>query len=189
VRRTGGIIALLAVLAGASWWLGGDSPPVPEPASPLAGETRSIDYRVSGLDIIRMTPSGEPAHRLLATELRHFTDDLTTELSAPTLIVFQSDEPPWEIDAERAWMSADGSLLLLSGAVEINREGGDRTRPMHLVTRELRIQPREDYAETDEAVRVESERDWIDAVGMQAWLRPPSRIKFLSEARGYHEPN
>ena len=62
------------------------------------------------------------------------------------------------------------------------------TRPMRMHTRDLRVQPRQDYAETDEKVRVDSDVDWLEAVGMQAWLRPPSRIKFLSQVKGHHVP-
>lgn len=70
----------------------------------------------------------------------------------------------------------------------IEREAGTTTRPMRIVTSELRVQPSEDYAETDEKVRVESDADWLDAVGLQAWLRPPSRLKFLSQVKGYYVP-
>ena len=57
-----------------------------------------------------------------------------------------------------------------------------------IVTRDLRVQPAQDYAETDEHVRVETDVDWLEAVGMQAWLRPPSRIRFLSRVKGYYVP-
>ena len=85
-------------------------------------------------------------------------------------------------------MSADGSLVLLSGEVLIQREADSNNRPVRILTRDVRVQPSEDYAETDEKVRVESESDWLDAVGMQAWLRPPSRLKFLSQVRGFYVP-
>jgi lipopolysaccharide export system protein LptC len=190
MRNRGRILALLILIAVGSWWLGDDDPrDEPGPAPALTGETRTIDYRISGLDVVRMTPAGRPAHRLRAERLRHFTDDATTELTAPRLRVFQGDAPPWEVDAEQAWMSADGSLMLLTGEVVISRNAGEMTRPVRMTTSDLRVQPRQDYAETDEAVRVEREDDWLDAVGMQAWLRPPSRIKFLSEVRGRHVPN
>jgi lipopolysaccharide export system protein LptC len=181
------LLVLVMVLAAVvSWRL------VQEEKPPSQGITKSgpreIDYYVTGLDVTRMTTAGRPAHRLRAVNLQHYTDDDTTELQQPRLTVYQADGPPWEVDAERAWMSADGSLVLLSGEVLIEREGDVSNRPMRIVTRDLRVQPSEDYAETDEKVRVESESDWLDAVGMQAWLRPPSRLKFLSQVKGYYVP-
>ncbi|MCB1803263.1 MAG: LPS export ABC transporter periplasmic protein LptC, partial [Gammaproteobacteria bacterium] len=119
----------------------------------------------------------------------HFTDDDTTELQQPRLTVYQLDSPPWQVDADGALVSSDGSLILLSGEVAIERAGGSNSRPVRMTTRNLRVQPKQDYAETDEKVRVETDRDWLDATGMQAWFRPPSRLKFLSQVKGYYVPD
>ena len=180
------LILIMVVSAVLSWHLVRDEEPTSQPIT--RSSPREIDYYVTGLDVTRMTTAGRPAHRLRAENVQHYTDDDTTELQQPHLTVYQADSPPWEVDAERAWMSADGSLVLLSGEVLIERAGGEDTRPMRILTRDLRVQPREDYAETDEKVRVESDPDWLDAVGMQAWLRPPSRLKFLSQVKGYYVP-
>ncbi len=188
MRRLGPLLILLMIVAAvASWRLVQQE----EPASPAVAKSgpRTIDYYVVGLDVTRMTAAGKPAHRLLATNLQHYTDDDTTELKQPHLTVYQDDAPPWEIDAASAWMSADGSLVLLSGEVLIQREADSNNRPVRILTRDVRVQPSEDYAETDEKVRVESESDWLDAVGMQAWLRPPSRLKFLSQVKGFYVPH
>ncbi|MGB5199955.1 MAG: LPS export ABC transporter periplasmic protein LptC [Sedimenticolaceae bacterium] len=181
------LLAVLLVCAAVlSWWLLQHNPP--DDPSALSGAQRTVDYYVVGLDVTRMTPAGVPAHRLRAQTLRHFSSDETTELDRPHLTVFQADAPPWEVDAEQARMSADGSLLLLTGEVLIERAAGDATRPIRMQTREVRVKPREDYAETDEKVRVVSNANRLDAVGMQAWLRPPSRIRFLSQVKGHYVP-
>lgn len=183
------VLAALAVLAaGLSWWLGHESSDGEAVTASPAAAVRAIDYRIRGFEVVRMTSAGAPAHRLAAQSLRHFTDDDTTELDQPRLTVFQTDAPPWEVDAQQAWMSADGSLILLTGEVLINRAGDADTPPTRVVTRDLRIQPRDDYAETDERVTVETDTDRLDAVGMQAWLRPPSRLKFLSDVKGLYVP-
>jgi len=180
------LAAILIIVAAISWWFAPSEDSTPQYA-PESG-TREVDHFIAGLDVTRMSDTGQPAHRLRAQNLRHFTDDDTTELQTPHLTVFQVDTPPWEVDAESGWVSTDGSLILLSGEVLIERKGDNDNRPIRLLTSELRVQPAQDYAETDEKVRVESEADWIDAVGMQAWLRPPSRLKFLSQVKGYHVP-
>jgi lipopolysaccharide export system protein LptC len=177
-------LLVLLALALASWlWSGRDSV---SPVDPLARTSeRPLDYRIAGLDVTRMTPAGQPAHRLQAAQLEHFSDDDTSLLNAPRLTVYGEDgTPPWRIDAERARLSADGTTLDLLGAVDIKRAGNEQQRAMHIVTSNLRVVPGADYAETEEAVRVTSESDLIDAVGMQAWFGPSSRIKFLSQVRG-----
>lgn len=180
------LVVLLVLAAGLSWQLR-ERPQAQAPTVERKGP-RTIDYHITGLDVTRMTPAGRPAHRLRAERALHFTDDDTTQLQRPHLTVYQDDSPPWEVDADDALVSADGEWVLLNGDVLIERAGDDDDRPMRIITRELRVQPREDYAETDEKVRVESESDWLDATGMQAWLRPPSRLKFLSQVKGYYVP-
>ena len=188
MRRFRPVLALLLVLAAAlSWWLRDSTPP--QSADTERKGPRDSDYHIRGLDVTRMTPDGAPAHRLQARQVRHFTDDDTTQLEQPHLTVFQDQAPPWEVDADSALVSADGDLVLLNGDVLIERAGDANNRPMNIVTRNLRVQPREDYAETDEKVRVTSNADWLDATGMQAWLRPPSRLKFLSQVKGYYVPS
>ena len=188
MRRFRPVLALLLIAAALISWLMVDRQATDPPLRVAQQGPREIDYAVTGLDVTRMTAAGQPAHRLRARTLRHFDDDDTTELEEPRLTVYQDDEPPWEVDAERAWMSADGSLVLLTGEVVINRAAHANSPPVRMVTRELRVQPRQDYAETDEKVRVETDTDRLDAVGMQAWLRPPSRLKFLSQVKGYYVP-
>jgi lipopolysaccharide export system protein LptC len=181
------ITVLLLVAAVATWQLGGESSDE-DAGMDAPSEERAVDYRVRGFEVVRMTADGAPAHRLRAASLRHFIDDGTSELETPHLTVFQDDAPPWEVDAAQAWMSADGSLILLTGTVVIEREGDAANPPTRLTTSELRVQPRTDYAETDAPVRLETDLDRVDAVGMQAWLRPPSRLKLLSEVEGVYVP-
>lgn len=188
MRRPHRVLASMAVVGALfSWWLSESTQDV-RPILANPNGTREIDYRIHGFEVTRMTPAGIPAHTLTADTLRHFTDDDTTELENPHLTVYQDAEPPWEIDAEQAWVSADRSIVLLTGEVIIDRAGGTKTPPTTIFTRDLRVQPQEDYAETDEAVRVETDVDWLDAVGMRAWLRPPSRIEFLSDVQGFYVP-
>lgn len=179
-------LVLLVLLFVATWVM--LPAPEPEPDAVAPGGERMVDYAIEGLQVIRMTPAGVPAHRLYAPRLRHYVDDGTSAIEQPRLTVYQGDAPPWEIQAEDALVSDDGELVLLRGEVVIEREAGADNRPLRLVTRELRVQPRQDYAETDAAVRVESDADWLEAVGMKAWLRPPSRLSFLSQVNAYHVP-
>lgn len=188
MRHPALLALLLLLFATASWLL--HEPTAPPPAEPVPGQTagRQVDYYLRGLTATTMGADGKPARTLHAAQARHFEDDNTTELEQPRLIVHQGEEPPWEVVSESGLVSAEGDVVLLQGEVQIDRTEGSDNRPLHLKTRNLRVQPREDYAETDEQVRVRSNRDRLDASGMQAWLRQPSRIKFLDDVKGYYAP-
>ncbi len=180
--------SLLLIAAAASWWLSGRHAAQAPAGAGQAQGPRAVDYYLRRLSATRMGPDGRPDRTLETPELKHFPDDDTTELAQPLLTVHQGDDPPWRIRAEHGWISADASLILLGGAVHINREAGPHNRPLQLDTRDLRVQPGQDYAETDEKVRVRSRRDRIEATGMQAWLRAPARIKLLADVKGYYAP-
>lgn len=177
---------LLGALAAGSWWLAGNTPEtVPVHQLP---DKRQVDYYLRKLDSISMSEQGQPARQLMASEVRHYDNDNTTELIDPKLTLYHPGEPPWVITATRGWVSANGDQVLLPGQVNITRAAAPGIKPIHLVTSKVRIQPHQDYAQTDEQVRVRSGKDRIDAVGMHAWFGRSPRIKFLSDVKGYYAP-
>ncbi len=188
MRHTRLVWALFLLLAGLSWWLAEREPP-PALRNEVREGPREVDYYLRRLEATDMGPQGRPARTLTVEELRHYPDDDTTALDAPRLAIYREPgSPPWRVQAERGWVSPDGELVLLQGAVRIDRAAAPGVRPLHIETRDLRVQPRQDYAETDEAVRVRSRRDRLQATGMQAWLRHPARIKLPADVKGYYAP-
>lgn len=179
-------IALLGFVAIATWWMvktGEDAV-----ISSDINRERKIDYFVRHLDSLTFGLQGEPKRRLLSPELTHFSDDETTELDTPRMYNYRPGLPPWITDSDHGWMSADGELVLLTGEVIINREEAPTSRPMRIVTSNMRVRPNQDYAETDERAVITSWNDRTDSIGMQAWLTEPGRIKFLSQVKMHHVP-
>jgi lipopolysaccharide export system protein LptC len=185
-RRTllfGGL--LLAILGGSKWL----AEIVKEKESALDLETHTADYFLENFSNTVMDADGKPFRRLSADRMLHFPDDDSTELTKPRVTLFAENAPPWKISSEQGWLSGDGNLLLLKGTVTIDREQGDGVRPIHIVTRNLRVQPEENYAETDEVITITSLGSRLKSKGMQAWFNKPVRIKFLTNVRGHYEVN
>lgn len=145
------------------------------------------DYWVEGTNALLTDKEGRPVQRLQAPLLHHYPDDQSTEIQEPLLLIYEPDLPPWHVHSERGWISPDGELVLLQGEVVIDREPSARNQPLHLITRDLRVQPKEEYAETDQPVRAESGANWVEAHGLRAWLRSPVRIKLLADVKAYYE--
>ncbi len=185
-RQTTVLGAVLLALATGSWWLaqGLEEEHERRPRPP-----HSPDYWIEDLAALTMDQQGRPRRRLSATSMRHFPDDESTELTRPEMLLLAPGKPPWQVRAEKGWVSSDGALILLQGEVHIDREKSDEVRPLHLVTRDLRVQPKDEYAETDSPVQVKSGANRVEATGLQAWLREPVRIKLLADVRGYYEAN
>ncbi len=155
---------------------------------PVTAE-RAPDYYVENFSITTMGLDGRVERTLSAERMLHYPDDDSTELTRPHLVIYEAGAPPWRIWSESGWVSGDGALVLLNGAVKIDRAAAPGIRPVHIDTYNLRVRPKENYAETDEKVKVRSLGDVQTSVGMQAWLSKPIRLKFLSKVRGHYEIN
>jgi len=180
------LLSIILVTVGlAGWYLSADSDKI---SLQRDKPPHVPGYFVRNLSMVSMGMDGRPDKQLETIRLVQFLDDETTEMTAPEYQFFKPGQPPWRVKAEQGWLSADGELALLSGRVTILRPADATTVPFKLVTSDLRIQPDNNYLETDNAVQASSGKDRIDAVGMQAWLGEPARIKFLSNVRATYVP-
>jgi lipopolysaccharide export system protein LptC len=127
-----------------------------------------------------MDETGRRHRKLTTPHLRHYPDDDSSELDRPVLTVFKEGAPPWVIRSETGWISDDGDEIILQGRVFIDREAGEGTRPVHIKTRELRVRPEEEYAQTDELVEITSDADWLTSMnGARVWFGETSKIDFV----------
>jgi len=174
-----GILAVLGVLA---WWQQRrEAPRGPEATL----EERRPDYRVENFTNTTMDESGSPKERLTAVELRHYPDDNTKELDLPRLILYEEVGPPWLVRSDTAWVSSDDHWIKLQGKVFIDREAGPTTRPVAVVTRELTVNRPEEFAQTNEHVRITSGSEWTTSDrGGRFWFGQDARAELWGRVRG-----
>ena len=171
------------LLAAGTWWLAQrgaeESVYEPKPGTP--------DFYLEHFTATTMGQDGRPDKRLSAERMVHYPADDSTELTQPRMTIFDADRPPWKIRSETGWVSGDREIVLLNGEVKIDRSVAEGIRPLHLTTSNLRVQPEQNYAETDEYVYADSDGSWAESTGMQVWLKKPMRIKLLANVRGRYE--
>jgi lipopolysaccharide export system protein LptC len=177
------LLLLLGVLA-YTWWASQPEPVENQPVAIAAREVR--DYYMDDLMLRQFDRNGRLSHRLLARDLQHYRDSGLMQLASPHYVLYEQGNPTWIIDADKGELSRDQTLLKLFGRTTIEREGDEDHPAMHMLTADLRIYPQKEYAETDEAVTVTSEQNWIKSTGMQAWFKPPTRILFPAQARAHY---
>jgi lipopolysaccharide export system protein LptC len=177
------ILALLAL--GSSWIVSLTT----EEEAKSRSEEHKMDYYLKNFTTTLMGEDGKPDKRISAKRMIHYPDDDTTELDEPHITMFEENIPKWKIEAEDGWVSGDGELLLLQGKVTMDRPKTADSDPIHIVTRNLRVQPKQNYAETEESITITTPDNWIKSKGMQAWLTTPMRIKFPAKVRGRYEVN
>lgn len=175
----------LALLAATTWWFSF----IQEPDEPIKTDklAHKVDYYLRNFSMLSMTESGLPKQRLTATYMEHFADDDSTEITSPLMTMYTPNKPELRIISETGYVSADGELVLLKGAVSITRGSSKSLESMQIDTHNLSIQLPNDYAETDEFVKIVSGNNTIQGTGLEAHFREPINIKILADVRGNHE--
>jgi lipopolysaccharide export system protein LptC len=174
----------LAAFALATWWLAFSQEPIV--IVDEGAQVHKIDYFLKSFNALTMTEEGLPKERVEATFMEHFSDNDTTELTAPRVTMYSSDKPNLYIKSETGYVSSDGELVLLNGAVTIRREAKGELEPLIVDTQNLRVQLSNDYAETDEHVKIVSKGSSIEGTGLSAHFREPVYVKIQSSVRGKH---
>ena len=181
--RAGLLLALLGVL-GLTWWASQRSPS--SMMTETVADERIQDYFVHGLILQQFDLAGGLSHVLEARHLAHFKASGLTRLTLPSYILYARQRPDWTIQANSGSLNKEKTLLQLLGETHIDWQGDEQRPAMHLVTSNLMIHPQQEYAETDAAVTVTSAENWIESMGMQAWLKTPGKIRFLAQTRAHY---
>lgn len=176
---------LLVLLAGVSYWLVNinQTPPIPRVASAIPVP----DYTMDNFTAVAMSLTGEPEHRLRAQRLVHFPHNNTSTLTQPHMTIFRPDAAPWQIHAEYASASDGRRLIVLRDDVLIENPEAGASHRIRLTTRDLRVLPEREYAETDQPVTIRQHIGVTHATGMRADLKA-GRVQLLNDVRGTYEP-
>jgi len=175
--RWAGLAALVAVAA-ASTWLARVMDRAATP--PTASARHEPDFYMERFSSTVMGEDGRPRRDIQAEYMAHFPDTGTKELAQPRMVLYRSSGFPWRVESERGWVSANEDVMLLLGAVRIWRENATGKHEIDILTRDLRVLPGTEYAETDRPVLIRTATTESRGVGMRAYLRQ-SRVELLSK--------
>ena len=177
------ILLLLVFLA--SMWAVNNEPEQSLNIEPARVE-HSIDHFAVTYSKIKMDKSGRPENKLTADLSAHYSDSDEAELTRPVLTIIKIDSPPWIIRSETGVVADDGSAIFMSGQVFIDRAGTNNVREVNIKTSNLRIQPKKNFAQTDEWAEMVSGLDTISGVGMKLFYQDPLYIELLANVKGKH---
>jgi len=176
---------LLGLLALLSWWAAERFGPPIEKGKKL--EPGKVDYYSKGLRRTVMDEAGKPKELLVAEELVHYEDDNRSELTKPVMTLYTQEGPPWVIYAETATLPGDGEQIFLNGAVLVLRDANRDGRTMRIETSNARVQPDNNYAETDEDIRVISPPDYMTGTGAKLKFGDGIEYSVLANVRRRHD--
>ncbi|MGH8727751.1 MAG: LPS export ABC transporter periplasmic protein LptC [Burkholderiales bacterium] len=158
-------LALLAVLAFATFWLEQQS----QPQAAVANEApkHEPDTIVSNFSAARMDAAGRPDYTLSATKMFHYPDNDSTRLSAPRLSHFEPGKPPIHVRSDEGLVSKDGGHVYFQDDVEVTREARDNQSQLTLTTDFLHVIPEENLAKTPKPVVISNDELRLTGVGME----------------------
>lgn len=175
-----------AIPAILSWWLV-QLTESEETPSLTPQKSHSAEYFSSGYVKWEMDEAGQLKSKLIAKSMTHYGDDGTTHLQKPELILINRDAPPWVIQSETGIVSADGKQIFLTDKVVVERKGASGVSPLKINSSNVRVEPDQDYAETDEWAELLSPPNRTEGIGMQLHYGDPIQIKLFSKVRGKYE--
>jgi lipopolysaccharide export system protein LptC len=140
------------------------------------------------LEMVRETMNREGGLQsiLTAEQVHHFPDDDTTELAHPHMEIYNGGENPWQVVAERGVVKADNEVISLHGKVEIWRMDSKGRRELEILTSELRIFPKVQYAETENAAIIKGASTVTKTHGFRANFEH-NRLELLEQVRTRYE--
>ncbi|MES9927717.1 MAG: LPS export ABC transporter periplasmic protein LptC [Candidatus Thiodiazotropha sp. 6PDIVS] len=183
-RRLLGLSLILALVLSLAWWVNELS----HPEVPKRQVARDVpDSYAVDLQVKQFDENGELLQTLQTPKMVHYEKRGITELSKPLVWRFRPGTPPWRVQAEHGVADHQQETLYLPGKVVMKREGKGDFAPYQIETEELTFKAKNSYASTAEAVNIQSGQQRISAIGLEAWLAEPSRLKLLHQVRGYYE--
>ncbi|MCE3253471.1 MAG: export transporter periplasmic protein LptC [Cellvibrio sp.] len=110
-----------------------------------------------------------------------------TLIESPDMGFYDADPAaPWLVTAETGRSEANGQLIRLLNNVVIQQLTPTQGL-IQITTSELRVRAREQFAETNKAVKMRSAKGQIDAIGMDADLAQ-SRLQLKSQVKAVYDP-
>jgi len=152
-----------------------------------AGNTpHEPDYYLVEMIRHTMNREGGLQNVLTAEQVFHYPDDDTTELAHPHMEIYNGDANPWQVVAERGLVKANNEVIFLQGRVEIWRVDSLGQREFEILTSELRVFPKVQYAETDNAATIKGRSTVTRTRGFRANFEH-NRLELLERVRTRHE--
>jgi lipopolysaccharide export system protein LptC len=171
-------IALLLVLAGASYWYSIKSS---RSALPNRSDPQAPDFIATTVALTQYDKDGRAERRFFADELTHFPDT-RVEVLAPRMVSLRPDQPQLEVRAQQALVENDGQKVTLRGQVRVTRKPDKDTPPMSLATERLIAYPDEDRYVSEVPVRLTRGASEATARGME-YDNTSRQLKMAGEVR------
>lgn len=178
-------LVLLGFVAMITYWINYTV----QPAMPkIDGSSRhDPDYIMSNFETTQTDINGDLRYKLVASEMRHFPDDDSTELMQPNYTQFAVNKPYTRAVGKRGYVSSNGEEVQLVDDVVVTRQAFEEKGEMTVETDLLNIRPNEEIVTTDRPVVIkQAPKTVIYATGM-IYEKKKQTVTLLSRVRAHYE--
>ncbi|PMU12210.1 MULTISPECIES: LPS export ABC transporter periplasmic protein LptC [unclassified Pseudomonas] len=145
----------------------------------------AIDYYAINAHSVQYLPDGKLQYEMTSDKVEHLKATEVTLLTNPDLNMFRGTEFPWHVQSEHGEVNPDGTQVELIDSVRITRFD-EKNRKTLITTTRMTVFPQQQYAQTEQPVRIDGAGGVSTGKGMKAYLKE-SRIHLLSNVRGQYE--
>jgi lipopolysaccharide export system protein LptC len=158
-------ILVLALLAGASFWL---SVSVDRDEPDAGGKFRHTpDAIAENFSVHAIDKAGHLRYHLTGPFMMHYGDDDSSLLTSPVLVQYRENALPLTLTGKQAKVSAKGETVYLWDGVTVSRPASEKHSEMNAITTDLTVHPNAGTASTDSPVEMTQGQSWLHATGMQ----------------------
>ena len=178
-------LALLALLALLTFWI---QRTVQPPAPKLDGSNRhDPDYILNNLVTNKTDTKGNLRYRLVASEMKHYPDDDSTELQRPHITRYDPGKPYTQIEGQRGFVSSDGEIIQFMDNVKVVRQSSKGRGEMVVLTEFMSFEPKKNLATTDRPVVItQAPKTVIHATGM-VYDKKQQTVTLLNNVKVHYE--
>lgn len=148
---------------------------------------------MTDIEIREFAIDGSLRFQLKTPLIRHFQTGDKASAADYTLfdkpqMLFSGDgeKPAWHITAESGRNDTNGELFTLSNEV-LAQQASQTQGTITISTSEMRLNTREQFAETDKAVTMRSAKTHLETQGLRAYLKQ-DQIELISNVTGTYAP-
>ncbi|WP_300719910.1 LPS export ABC transporter periplasmic protein LptC [Pseudomonas sp.] len=145
----------------------------------------AIDYYATNARSLQYLPDGKLQYEMTADKIEHLKASEVTLMTRPDLQMYRGTAYPWHVQSERGEINPDGTQVELIDSVRIARTD-DRNRSTIITSTRMTVFPQKQYAQTEQAVRIDGAGGVTTGKGMKAYLKD-GRMDLLSNVRGQYE--
>ena len=175
--------AIAALLVAVGYWNISPESFLEKPVAQV--DENAIDYYAITAHSVQYLPDGKVQYEMTADKVEHLKASEITLVTTPDLHMYRGTQYPWHVQSVRAEVNPDGSEVELIDKVRVARTD-EKQRETIITTTRMTVFPQKQYAQTEQAVRIDGAGGTTTGKGMKAYLKD-GRMDLLSNVRGQYE--